>query len=56
MDYDQELIQSKRKAADCLYAHGNKLMQNSGKKSIRQAYDEFTKVKDERGYRRLHRH
>jgi hypothetical protein len=45
VDYDQKLIQSKRKAADYLYAHGNKLMQNGDKESIRKAYEEFTKVK-----------
>ena len=49
VDYDQKLIQSKRKAADYLYAHGNKLMQNGDKESIRKAYEEFTKVKQYTG-------
>jgi len=49
VDYDQALIDSKRKAADYFYAHGKKLMQNSDKESIREAYEEFAKVKEYTG-------
>ena len=49
VDYDQALIDSKRKAADYFYAHGKKLMQNGDKESIRKAYEEFAKVKEYTG-------
>ena len=46
IDYDAEIIEAKHKAAEYYYAHGQKLMNNGDKDSYRQAYYEFSKVKD----------
>ncbi|NOY36141.1 MAG: hypothetical protein GXO83_01040 [Chlorobi bacterium] len=46
VDYDSEIIQAKHKAAEYFFAHGQKLMNNGDKDSYRQAYYEFSKVKD----------
>jgi len=45
IDYDQEIIEAKKKAAEYFYAHGTKLMEKGDKASARTAYDEFLKVK-----------
>jgi hypothetical protein len=46
VDYLQDMIAAKRKAADFYYAHGNELMKSNIKESFRQAYNEFVRAKD----------
>lgn len=46
VDYNQELVESRHKAAEFFYVHGQKLMGNNTKESYRQAYYEFSKVKE----------
>jgi hypothetical protein len=46
IDYLQDMIAAKRKAADFYYAHGNELMKSNIKESFRQAYNEFVRAKD----------
>ena len=46
VDYMQEMIIAKRKAADFYYAHGMELMKNNMKDSYRQAYGEFVRAKE----------
>jgi hypothetical protein len=46
VDYNRELVESRHKAAEFFYAHGQKLMSNNTKESYRQAYYEFSKVKE----------
>jgi len=48
-DYDTEIIQSKRKAADYFWGHANELMEKGDKESYRQAYYEFKKAKEYAG-------
>jgi hypothetical protein len=45
VDYMQEMIIAKRKAADFYYAHGMELMKNNVKDSYRQANAEFIRAK-----------
>ncbi|PLX05337.1 MAG: hypothetical protein C0594_07805, partial [Marinilabiliales bacterium] len=45
VDYDMEIINAKKNAAEYFYAHGRKLMEQGDKVSARKAYDEFMKVK-----------
>lgn len=45
VDYDQEIIAAKRRAAEYFYAHGKKLLEAGDKKSARDAYYEFENVK-----------
>jgi hypothetical protein len=45
VDYMQEMISAKRKAADFYYAHGLELMKSGMKDSYRQAYNEFVTAK-----------
>lgn len=46
VDYDQEIIASKQKAAEYLYAHALKLLEKTGDKmAARQAWEELQKVK-----------
>lgn len=45
VDYDQEIINAKQKAAEYFYARGTNLLQNKDRGSAREAYNEFTKVK-----------
>jgi hypothetical protein len=45
VDYMQEMIIAKRKAADFYYAHGMELMKNNLKDSYRQANAEFIRAK-----------
>ncbi len=45
IDYDSEIIQAKRKAADYFWNHANELMEKNDKESYRQAYYEFNKAK-----------
>jgi hypothetical protein len=46
VDYMQEMVSAKRKAADFYFAHGNELMKNNLKDSYRQAYYEFLRAKE----------
>lgn len=46
IDYDSEIIQAKKNAADYLWNHANELMKKGDKESYRQAYYEFTKTKE----------
>jgi hypothetical protein len=46
IDYMQDMVAAKRKAADFYYAHGNELMKSNIKESFRQAYYEFVRAKD----------
>jgi hypothetical protein len=46
VDYMQEMVTAKRKAADFYYAHGNELMKSNIKESYRQAYYEYRRAKD----------
>ena len=48
-NYDSEIIQAKRKAADYFWNHANELMKKSDKESYRQAYYEFQKAKEYAG-------
>ena len=45
IDYDSEIIQAKKNAADFFWNHANELMNNGDKESYRQAYYEFKKAK-----------
>jgi len=45
VDYDNLIVEAKRKAADYYYAHGKKILENESKESYRQAYAEFTRAK-----------
>lgn len=45
IDIDAEIIESKRKAADYLYNHAQKLMSQNDKLAYRKAYDEFNALK-----------
>lgn len=49
VDYDSEIINAKRKAADYFWAHANELMKKNDKESYRQAYYEFIKAKEYAG-------
>ena len=44
VDYMQEMVEAKKKAADFYYAHGKELMENGTKDSYRQAYNEFVRA------------
>lgn len=46
IDYDQEIISAKKKAAEYYYAHGKQLLGMNDKFKAREAYEEFQKVKD----------
>jgi hypothetical protein len=46
IDYMQDMIIAKKKAADFYYAHGIELMKSKNKDSYRQAYGEFVRAKD----------
>ncbi len=46
IDYDSEIIEAKHRAAEFFFAHGQKLMNNNDKESFRQAWYEFSKVKE----------
>ena len=45
INVDDELIQSKQKAAEYFYAHGVSLLQQGGKMNARNAFSEFEKIK-----------
>ncbi len=45
IDVDNELIQSKQKAAQYFYAHGNSLLEKGGRFNARDAYTDFIQVK-----------
>lgn len=46
IDYIQDMVAAKQKAADFYYAHGLELMKSNIKESFRQAYYEFIRAKD----------
>ena len=46
VDYSQALITSKKKAAKFYYAHATKLLEDGDKHDARQAFNEFSKVKN----------
>lgn len=46
VDYMQEMVIAKKKAADFYFAHGKELMKNGTKDSYRQAYAEFARARD----------
>ena len=45
VDYNQEIIASKQKAAAYFYANGEKLLQQGGRENARNAYNDFLKIK-----------
>jgi len=45
-DYDQDIISAKKKAAEYLYVHAKKLLDNNNVFDARAAYDEFIHLKD----------
>lgn len=45
VDYDKEIIESRKNAADYLYAHAKKLLESDIKKSYREAYYELINAK-----------
>lgn len=49
IDYDSEIIQAKRNAADYFWNHANELMKKGDKESYRQAHYEFQKAKEYAG-------
>jgi hypothetical protein len=46
VDYIQDMVTAKQKAADFYYAHGIELMKSNIKESFRQAYYEFIRAKE----------
>jgi hypothetical protein len=46
VDYMQDMVVAKRKAADFYYAHGVELMKSNIKESYRQAFAEFLRAKE----------
>lgn len=49
VDYDAEIVEAKRNAAEYFYAHGKKIMENNDKESYRQAYYELSRAKEYSG-------
>ncbi len=45
VDYNQEIISAKKKAAEYFYAHSKKLLERNNKQSARDAYYELKRVK-----------
>lgn len=45
VDYNQEIINAKKKAAEYFYEHAKKLLERNDKQSARDAYYEFKRVK-----------
>ncbi len=45
VDYNEAISVARHNVAEYLYAHGSKLLQQKERKSARQAYNEFHKVK-----------
>ena len=46
VDYIQDMVNAKRKAADFYYAHGDELMKSGIKESYRQAFAEYMRAKE----------
>ena len=46
IDYDQDIIDAKKKAADFLWGEGNLFLARKDRISCRQAYDRFARVKE----------
>jgi hypothetical protein len=49
IDYDAEIVQAKRKAAEYFYSNGKKLLQNADKQSHREAYYELIRAQEYSG-------
>jgi len=49
IDYDAEIVEAKRNAAEYFYAHGKEIMENNDKDSYRQAYYELRRAKEYSG-------
>ncbi|MBN1413677.1 MAG: hypothetical protein JW973_01150 [Bacteroidales bacterium] len=49
VDYDKQMVEAKKKAADYYYDNANRLMKLNTKESYRQAYYEFRKAKNYMG-------
>lgn len=49
VDYDYEIVEAKKKAAEYFYNHGQELMENKNKESYRQAYYELVKARNYSG-------
>jgi len=49
IDYDIQIVEAKRNAADYYYANGKRLMENKTRESYRQAYNEMVKAKEYSG-------
>ena len=49
IDYDAQIVEAKRKAAEYYYNHGKALMKNNNKESYRQAYAELRRASDYSG-------
>ncbi len=49
IDYDSQMVEAKRKAAEYFYSHGKALMENKTKESYRQAYIELTRASEYSG-------
>jgi len=45
VDYDEEIIRAKQKAAEYFYAHGKKLLASNNRDDARKAFYDFQKVK-----------
>lgn len=45
VDYDEEIIRAKQKAAEYFYAHGKKLLATNDRQDARKAFYDFQKVK-----------
>jgi len=46
IDYDKEIVDAKRNAAEYLYVHGKKLLSSNNRFDARDAYAEFKRVKE----------
>lgn len=46
VNYDNEIISAKQRAAEFFYAHASELMKSNDRMAYRQAHDEFVKVKN----------
>jgi hypothetical protein len=49
VDYDSQIVEAKRKAAEYYYAHGKKVLETGTKESYRQAYYELSKARSYSG-------
>lgn len=45
-NFDDEIVRSKEKAAEYYYAHGNRLLEQGGRVNAREAFEDFSRVKE----------